>query len=215
MDQPNQTRQPSLSMSQRKWYKLATEKGTVRMNAKMVILSSTLMWGLFASGASAGVFGWFGDDDEKIALKDLPPAVTQAVQRVFPQGEMKRAEKEEEDKKTIYEVKVESDGTLYSIETTANGTLIKVEHEKHLEKDDDDTDEIKPDDLPPAVQAAAVKTFPNGKIKEAESKTESGRVVYEVEVKDNGIEQIVSVSAEGTVLGVAKSDDEDKGGDKD
>lgn len=185
------------------------------MNAKSILLSSTLVWGLFASGASAGVFGWFGDDDQKIAVKDLPPAVTQAIQRVFPQGEMKRAEKEEEGKKTIYEVKVESDETLYSIETTANGTLLKVEREKRLKKDDDDADEIKPADLPPAVKAAAVKTFPNGKIKEAECKTKSGRVIYEVEVKDNGIEQVVSVSAEGTVLGVTKSDDEDKGEDKD
>jgi hypothetical protein len=65
------------------------------MNAKMVILSSTLVMGLFASGASAGLFGLFGDDEEKIAVKDLPPAVTQTVQRVFPQGEIKRAEKEE------------------------------------------------------------------------------------------------------------------------
>ena len=180
------------------------------MNAKMMILSSTLVWGLLASGASAGLFGLFGDDDVKIAVKDLPPAVVQTVQRVFPQGEMKRAEKEEKDDQVSYDVKVESGKTLYSIETTADGSLIKVEREKRLEKNDDGGKEVKPADLPEAVRAAAVKTFPNGKIKEADCKTKSGRVVYEVEVKDNGIEQIVSVSAEGTVLGVAKSDDDDK-----
>jgi len=187
------------------------------MNAKTVILSSTLVWGLFASGASASVFGWFGDDDEKIAVKDLPAVVTQAVQRVFPQGDMKRAEKETEDNIVSYEVKVESGEIFYSIETTVDGTLIKVEREKGLKKDDDEDDEkeIKPADLPEAVRAAADKTFPNGEIKEADCKTKSGRVVYEVEVKDNGIERIVSVSAEGTVLGVTKSEDENQGEDND
>jgi hypothetical protein len=126
------------------------------MNAQRILLSSTLIWGLFASGASAGLFGWFGDDDEKIAVNELPPAVVQAVQRVFPQGEIKRAEKEEEGRETIYEIKVESDEALYSIETTANGSLIQVEHEKRLKKEDaGDDEEIKPADLPEAVRAAA------------------------------------------------------------
>ncbi len=179
------------------------------MNAKMMIFSSTLVWGLFASVASAGWFGLFGDDEVKIAVKDLPPAVVQAVQRVFPQGEMKRAEKEEKDKRVSYEIKVVSGEFLYSMETKADGTLLMVEREKRLKKDDDDGKEIKPADLPESVRAAAAKTFPNGKIKEADCKTKSGRTVYEVEVKDNGVEQIVSVSAEGIVLGVTKGEDED------
>ena len=178
------------------------------MNAKRMILYSTLVWGLFASGANAGIFGWFEDNDEKIAVKDLPPAVVQAVQRVFPQGEMKRAEKEKKGDRVSYEVKVESGETLYSIEMKADGTLIQVEREKHLEKDGGGEKEIKLSDLPEAVRAAAIKTFPNGKIKEANCKTKSGRIVYEVEMMNNGIEQVVSVSAEGTVLGVTKGDDE-------
>ncbi|MEI8206257.1 MAG: PepSY domain-containing protein [Kiritimatiellales bacterium] len=180
------------------------------MKMEIKVLMTVLVWGTLAAGASAEWFGLFGDDDAKIAVKDLPPAVVQAVQRVFPQGEMKRAEKEEKDKRVSYEVKVVSGEFLYSMETKADGTLIMVEREKRLKKHDDDGKEIKLADLPESVRAAAAKTFPNGKIKEADCKTKSGRTVYEVEVKDNGVEQIVSVSAEGTVLGVTKSDDEDK-----
>ena len=182
------------------------------MKIKVKILVPVLVWGFFTCGAHAGLFGLFNDNDEKIDTKELPPAVIQAVQRVFPQGEMKRAEKETEDNIVSYEVKVESGEILYSIETTADGTLIKVEREKGLKKDDDEDDEkeIKAADLPAAVCAAAVKTFPNGKIKEADCKTKSGRIVYEVEVKDGGVERIVSVSADGTVLGIVKED-----GDKD
>ena len=176
------------------------------MKMKVKMLMPLLVWGILASGASAGWFGLFGDEDVKVAVKDLPPAVVQAVQRVFPQGEMKRAEKEEKDKRVSYEIKVESGEFLYSMETKADGTLLMVEREKRLEKDNDGDKEIKPSDLPAAVQAAAIKTFPNGKIKEADCKTKSGRTVYEVEVKDNGVEQIISVSAEGTVLGVKKED---------
>lgn len=182
------------------------------MKIKVKMLIPVLIWGFFTCGVHAGLFGLFNDNDEKINIKELPPAVIQAIQRVFPQGEMKRAEKEVEGNKISYEVKVESGEILYSIETAADGTMIKVERKKGLKKDDDEDDgkEIKASDLPQAVRAAAVKTFPNGAIKEADCKTKSGRIVYEVEVKDSGVEHIVLVSADGTVLGIVKED-----GDKD
>src|SRR5262245_36721406 len=45
-------------------------------------------------------------EEEKVALKDVPKAVTDSVKKRFPDAELLSAEKETEDGKTVYELTI-------------------------------------------------------------------------------------------------------------
>lgn len=93
--------------------------------------------GLLASSASAGIFG-IGENEQKIEIKELPPAVVKTVMRVFPEGKITSAEKETEHGKASYDVSVLNGERLYSVETEEDGTLKEVEREKADKADQED-----------------------------------------------------------------------------
>src|SRR5262245_7668500 len=65
--------------------------------------------------------------EEKIPVDKLPKAVADAVKAKFPGAELKGAEKEEEDGKTIYEVALVHKGVTYDVSATADGKIVEVE----------------------------------------------------------------------------------------
>lgn len=184
---------------------------------KRYMIPTILLCGLLAQGASAGFFGEWGDDEEQIDIRDLPAVIVQTVMRVFPQGEIKKAEKDTEHKRVVFDVAVAAEGALYSIEMGTDGKLIKVE----LEDDHGDKDEA----LPDAVQAAVMKVFPKGHIKDVDRDKEKTQVLYTVKVRDGDVEHVVVANEQGKVLKIAKdtererdeidNDDEHEGEDKD
>jgi len=54
--------------------------------------------------------------------------------------------------------------------------------------------------LPPAVDAAFKKAYPNATIKNVSKETEDGKMVYEIESMDNGMARDLVYLADGTVV---------------
>lgn len=65
--------------------------------------------------------------DEDIAIDKLPGPVVKAIKDRFPKGELRSAEKETDDGKVEYEVKVRSDGKKYEVEVTPDGKINEVD----------------------------------------------------------------------------------------
>ena len=91
--------------------------------------------------------------DEKVALDKVPARVTKAAKAKFPNGEIKKVEKEDEDGRTIYEVTLKDGKRHYAVSLEENGSIVKIEKEigsdegeakgksRKAEADDDDDDD--------------------------------------------------------------------------
>ncbi len=68
----------------------------------------------------------------------------------------------------------------------------------------DDEEKVPLDKLPKVVVEAVKKKFPNAELVEASKENEDGKTVYEVAIKDDGKKIDVTLTAEGTILGMEK-----------
>jgi uncharacterized membrane protein YkoI len=66
---------------------------------------------------------------EKVAVDQLPEPVVKAVKERFPKGELLSAERERDDGRIKYEVKVRDGGKKYEVEVTPEGKILEVERE--------------------------------------------------------------------------------------
>ncbi|WP_435021146.1 PepSY domain-containing protein [Tundrisphaera sp. TA3] len=159
---------------------------------KFAILSLGLL-------AAAGVAR--GDDEEKVALEDLPKAVLSAVKEKFPEGKPTSAEKETEDGKTKYEVVVEDGGKTVEVSVSPKGKVTESETK------------IDPKDLPAAVTATLAAEYPKGRIAKAEKVVKYGkkkdRTGYEVAIVGEDKKEVeVKLNAKGKIQ-EAEEDEED------
>lgn len=81
------------------------------------LIAAVLMLGVHTAKA------WVDD----IAIGDLPKAVVESIQKRFPSAKMISAEKEEDDGKLHYEVKIQDGTVRREVDVRADGTIIKVE----------------------------------------------------------------------------------------
>ena len=104
---------------------------------------------------------------------DLPKVVKKTVNAKYPGAKIRGVAKEKnEEGETVYEVEMTVKGKNVNIIVNAEGDIETIE------------EQIDADDLPKAVQAAAKKNFPKGKITKAEKVTdEDKKVTYEVFIK--------------------------------
>ena len=165
-----------------------------------------LMWCL-AVAATTGFFSpsvCVRADEEKVALEKLPKAVVEAVKKRFPKAEMKSAEKETEDGKTVYEVAIKDKEQSIEVTLTGEGTIIEIENQ------------IDAKNLPKAVSEALEKKYPKATYKMIEEviKVKDGKEnleYYEVLLETADKKKLeVSVTAEGKI-----SKEEDKSKEKD
>ncbi len=156
-----------------------------------VAVSVTLGMCVLATGARA--------DEEKIELDKLPKAVTEAIKKAYPDGEMKSAEKEKEDGKEVYEVVVKNKDQTLEITLTPEGKILSVEKE------------IAAKDLPKAVTDAVDAKYPKATIKKAEEETKDEKVTYEVliETADKKIVEVV-LDPKGKILKEEKKEEKKK-----
>jgi Putative beta-lactamase-inhibitor-like, PepSY-like len=114
-----------------------------------------------------------GAQDDKLTLNDLPKAVQKTVKARFPEAKIRGVAKEKnEEGATVYEVEMTIKGKAVDIIVDGEGDIEVIE------------EEIDSDDLPKPVKDVASKTFPKGKITQAEKITdEDKKVTYEVLVK--------------------------------
>ncbi|MCO5165074.1 MAG: PepSY domain-containing protein [Planctomycetes bacterium] len=66
---------------------------------------------------------------EPIPLEELPVAVVEAIEQRFPGAQLLAAEREHDDGRLLYEVKVKSEGALYEVEVTEDGVVVDVDRE--------------------------------------------------------------------------------------
>jgi uncharacterized membrane protein YkoI len=133
-------------------------------------------------------------DEEKIPLDKLPKAVVDAVKKHFPDADLKSAEKETEDGKTVYEVALTHKGHKMEVTVTPDGDITGIE--KQLEAKD----------LPKAVTETLDSKYPKAtlkvieeviKVKEGKEHLEGYEVLL---VTADGKKKEVVVNAEGKVV---------------
>lgn len=66
---------------------------------------------------------------QSIDLKNLPENVVKAIQDRFPGAQLLSAEKEKDDSRIEYEVKIQHDGNRYEVELTEDGRIKEIDHE--------------------------------------------------------------------------------------
>jgi hypothetical protein len=156
---------------------------------------------IFAFAATAG---GARADEEKVPLDKVPRAVLDAVKKRFPDAEVKGAEKETEDGKTVYEIAIKNKGQNIEVTLTPEGTLTEIEKQ------------IEAKDLPKAVSEALDKKYPKATFKTIEEviKVKDGKEnleYYEVLLVTAEKKKFeVSVSPEGKIV-----KEEDKNKEKD
>ena len=142
-----------------------------------------------------------------VPLDKLPKAVTEAVKKMFPKAELRKATQEKDDGETEYEVTIKNEGKMIDVTVDADGDIEGLEKEVDLK------------DLPKAVKEAVKeavsKAYPKAVQKSAEAvyEIEDGKEelkYYEIRVKaEDGKEVEVKVKTDGTL--VTDADDDDGG----
>jgi uncharacterized membrane protein YkoI len=132
--------------------------------------------------------------DEKISADKLPKTVVDAVKARFPGAELKGAEKEMEDGKTIYDVNLKHDGNNYEVAVTPEGKITGYEKE------------IAAKDMPKEASKALEDKYPGATLKLVEEvykvtgKTEKLEY-YEVALVTADKKKVeVHVAADGKIL---------------
>jgi hypothetical protein len=182
--------------------------------------------------------------EQQIDAKDLPKAVTEALDKKYPKATYKIIEavysvKDGKEKLDYYEVLlVTAEKKEFEVEILADGK-IKNEEEKKPEKkeekkpggcedkkaeeqkgkkkkeaDEDDEDDV---ELPKAVTRAVKDKFPGGKLVGASKEGKGEKTRYEVELRYKTATLEVLLSPKGEVVEVevkGKKDDEDDKGEK-
>lgn len=87
-----------------------------------------------------------GDDEEDIALNQVPQVVKDAALKAVPGIKLTGAEKETENGVVVYELKGAKDGGEYEIEINAKGEVLEIETDDDDDYDDDDDDDDEDDD---------------------------------------------------------------------
>jgi uncharacterized membrane protein YkoI len=142
--------------------------------------------------------------EEKIPLDKVPKAVLDAVKAKFPKGELKSAEKEVEDGKTLYEIALQNNGQKVEVTVTPEGKVAGVEKV------------IDARDLPKAVTETLEAKYPKATHKKIEEVIEfkdgeEKPAVYEVLLvtADNKKFEVV-LTAEGKITKVEDKNKEKK-----
>ena len=123
--------------------------------------------------------------DQKIQMKDLPPAVQKAVQDETKGATIKGVVKEVENGTTTYEVETMVNGHSRDLVFDAKGTLVVAEEALGI-------------DAVPAPVKAAFEA--RGKVLKVESVTRGKTVTYEAQVEKNGRKSEVVVGADGKLV---------------
>jgi hypothetical protein len=153
---------------------------------------------LFAILALAGLSPLLADD-AAMPLGDLPPAVAGVLKQHWPQGELRRACRDEDDGVVCYEVDLVDQGQLVEVKVWPTGELREVE--RHIDVDD----------LPATAREMIQAAYPNSKLQIIEKQTRyrDGKAVvtdYEIELVTSNKEVEFVVTADGKIRNLDEDD---------
>ncbi len=140
------------------------------------------------------------DHDKKYSKKDIPKAVLESFKASYPKADIIGYDVGNENGMKIYEIETK-EGNLYrDMEYTADGKISEI------------GEIIETSALPESVVSAINNKYKSGKILEAEKKTGSSGITYEVITDYNGKKYEVLLSEDGKIL---KQSDEENEKDND
>jgi len=151
------------------------------------------------------VFLAFGDDEgqaEGIAFEALPASVQQAVNKAYSGAKVAECSKEIENGKTTYTVELKTGGREVAVELDDSGTILET------------TQEIALSQLPAPVSNTLHTVLPDATPKEAERKSEQGRITYDVEMLCDGVKLDIELSGAGKILEIEVERDRDEQGEE-
>ena len=143
------------------------------MNARVLVMAVAMIAGSGMAHAA----------DQKITLKNLPPAVKATVDAEAKGATIKGISSEKENGKTVYELETLVNGRTRDLMIDAAGKVYVVEEQLDVDK------------APPAVKAALEA---KGKIVTLESVVENGKTRYEGQVQTKAGKKVAfEVDADG------------------
>jgi uncharacterized membrane protein YkoI len=143
--------------------------------------------------------------EKEMDVKDLPKAVTKALEEKYPKAELKGAEEVtkvegKKEKLAYYEVEVKvGDKKAIEVLVDPDGKILKGE------KDGGEAAEkLHLDKIPEKIMAAIKDRFPGAELKSVEKETEDGQVVFDVELTHKGLKYEMDIKEDGTILEIEK-----------
>jgi len=144
---------------------------------------AALVFGLSAVAVQA----WAAED--RIALSDVPRIVIEAVQTKYPGATIKKAEKDVDEGKTIYELKFIHKGSDYEVELDDSGKILETERE------------LRPVDVPKTISEALKTRHPNATIRWVEEITRGETKTYEVHARLEDQSNVeLEIDSDGKIL---------------
>ncbi len=126
------------------------------------------------------------DKEQRVRLKDIPPAVQKTVQEQTQGATIRSISKEKENGKTVYEIETKVNGHSRDLMIEADGTLGDIEEEVAISA------------LPKAVKDGLLKLVGKGKIVKIESVTKNNAIAfYEAAIKKQGKVSEVKIGTDG------------------
>jgi uncharacterized membrane protein YkoI len=126
--------------------------------------------------------------EKKVAMKDVPAAVQQAIKDQSKGATVKGVTTEVENGKTVYEAELKVNGHSKDITFDAQGQIVSVEEETPLQQ------------IPGPAREAIQKAAGTGKVLEVETVKEGGKTFYEAQIKTGAKKSEVKVDATGQVI---------------
>jgi uncharacterized membrane protein YkoI len=130
----------------------------------------------------------FADSEKKIAQKDLPPAVQEAVKEQSKGAVIRGFTKEVEHGKTSYEAEMTVNGRSRDVSFDAAGKVVSIEEETPI------------GDIPSAAREAIQKAAAAGTLGKVEAVTENGETTYEATIRKGGKSSEFHVDSQGKPL---------------
>jgi hypothetical protein len=119
------------------------------------------------------------EDEEQVALDQVPAAVKATILREAAGGEIKEIEVETKDGKTFYEAEFVRDGKTIEIKVAPDGTLLEKEEERQESKAEEQEREVTEAEVPAPALAALKKLAAGAKFTEFAEEVEHGSTFYE------------------------------------
>jgi|WetSurMetagenome_2_1015567.scaffolds.fasta_scaffold592793_1 uncharacterized membrane protein YkoI len=135
---------------------------------------------------ASGIFA--EEKEEKIALKDMPPAAQKAVQDLIKGAKLQGLSKEEENGKTVYEIETIKNGKKRDVLIDAAGAILEIEEGTTLYE------------IPGPAKAAIEKAATGGRVTRVETVTIGGVTDYEAAITKAGNNSEIKVKADGSII---------------
>jgi uncharacterized membrane protein YkoI len=136
-----------------------------------------------------------GKRQPSMALNDLPAAVQKTVKEQQAGREIADVDKEMWNGKAVYEVEFKEKGPNSRVYIASDGSMV-------VDKDKSRGTYLgtQLSEAPAAVQATVKRTVSNAEIEDVDRETKNGQIVYDVEVKQEGLNRHLMIAEDGNLL---------------